>query len=208
MRVRITYIRGMNEIPPTTPLVHWEQCDQRTDGDYEKAHIRLGMSYGPWMKCYADGTVEFSDRGDASDPGKPCLSLGRTTMLRLTAMIEEGRTLARMAFGDDWGQHVNPMVTHQAVPPRGYKRSKAADDLAREIYDQLVRVLYEPSWILGVAGFYSAKQSRFLFLSVGTTEGGRVELSSTVNAAAFEDRDRAVKKIALEAAVELEKKNI
>lgn len=197
----------MKDISGTARIEHWEQFDQRTDGDYEQAHIRLGMIRGPWMKCYADGTVEFSDRGEASDPGKPCLSLGRTTMLRLSAMIEEARTLARMAFGEDWGQHVNPMVTHHTKPPSGYKRSKEADDLAREIYRQLERVFYEPSWILGVAGFYSSAQSRYLFLSVGTTEGGWVEIPSTVEAVALGDRDRAVKKIALEVAVELEKKN-
>lgn len=190
-----------------TPLVHWEQLDQHMDREYEQAHIRLGMIYGPWMKCYADGTVEFSDRGEASDSGKPCLSLGRTTMLSLSAMIEEARTLAKMAFGEDWGQHVNPMVEHRTKPPSGYKRSKEADDLAREIFGQLERVLYEPDWIVGVAGFYSAEQSRFLFLSVGETMSGVIEIPSTVKAAAFEDRDRAVKKIALEVAVELEKEN-
>lgn len=124
----------MNRIPGTTPIVHWHTFDQSIEGDYESAHIRLGMIFGPWMKCYADGTVEFSSQGEPSEPH--CRSLGRVTMLRLSAMVEEGRALARMAFGDDWGLHVNPMVTYTTVPPRGFKRSKEADDLAREVYER------------------------------------------------------------------------
>ena len=203
----MAYIRRMNDIPETTRIEHWELFDQCTKGDYVDAHIRLGMIYGPWMKCYADGTVEFSDQGDASDPGRPCLSLGRTTMLRLSAMIEEGRTLARMAFGEDWGLYVNPMVTYSTVPPRGFKRAKDADDLAREVYAQIAWIMPEPSWIIGVAGLYRAKQAQFLFLSVGTTPSGWTEISTTVEAAAFDHRDRTVREIAFQVAVQLERDN-